>query len=198
MDRRFALDIEEKFVTVPARVLQGQDLYTLFTSMFMHAGWFHLLGNMLFLFVFGDNIEDAFGHFTYLGLYILCGLAATFAYITSLVLAPTIYNILPIGISSDLNSGLLGASGAISGVLGAYIVLYPRAGVVTLLFFFALPLPAIVFLGIWFILQWVYGLFDPLSQVAYFAHIGGFIVGMILAQTVGKRKKKAREARLRL
>lgn len=177
------------FVMVPDEIIHGQRLFTLFTSMFMHAGWLHLLGNMLFLYVFGDNIEDAFGHAGYLVFYIISGLVATLAYIVSILLVPAI---------GDLAAGLVGASGAISGVLGAYIVLYPKAKIVALVFYFILPVPAIVFLGFWFIMQWFYGFFDISGGVAYWAHIGGFIAGMILALVFGLKRKKARETRLRL
>jgi membrane associated rhomboid family serine protease len=186
---QFANEIEQRFVMIPEQIIHGQQLYTLFTSMFMHAGWLHLLGNMLFLYVFGDNIEDAFGHVGYLVFYIISGLVATLAYIVSILLVPAI---------GDLAAGLVGASGAISGVLGAYIVLYPKAKIVALVFYFILPVPAIIFLGFWFIMQWFYGFFDMSGGVAYWAHIGGFIAGMILALVFGLKRKKAREARLRL
>lgn len=186
---QFANEIEQRFVMIPEQIIHGQQLYTLFTSMFMHAGWLHLLGNMLFLYVFGDNIEDAFGHVGYLVFYIISGLVATLAYIVSILLVPAI---------GDLAAGLVGASGAISGVLGAYIVLYPKARIIALVFYVILPVPAIVFLGFWFIMQWFYGFFDMSGGVAYWAHIGGFIAGMILALVFGLKRKKAREARLRL
>lgn len=192
-DQRLAQDIigtettMGKFVMVPSEIIQGQRLYTLVTSMFMHVGWFHLLGNMLFLYIFGDNIEDAFGHISYLLLYLACGVAASLAQIFSTMF-----------FSGDLTIPVVGASGAISGVLGAYLVLYPKVRIFALVGYFILPVPAIIFLGFWFILQWLYGLVDPLGGVAYFAHVGGFIVGMILAATVGQKRKKAREARLRL
>jgi len=186
---QFANEIEQRFVMIPEQIIHGQQLYTLFTSMFLHAGWLHLLGNMLFLYVFGDNIEDAFGHVGYLVFYIISGLVATLAYIVSILLVPAI---------GDLAAGLVGASGAISGVLGAYIVLYPKAKIVALVFYFILPVPAIVFLGFWFIMQWFYGFFDMSGGVAYWAHIGGFIAGMILALIFGLKRKKVREARLRL
>jgi len=178
-----------EFLMKPVEIIHGQRLFTLFTSMFMHAGWLHLLGNMLFLYVFGDNIEDAFGHVGYLVFYIISGLVAVLAYIVSILLVPAI---------GDLAAGLVGASGAISGVLGAYIVLYPKAKIVALVFYFILPVPAIIFLGFWFIMQWFYGFFDISGGVAYWAHIGGFIAGMILALAFGLKRKKAREARLRL
>ena len=192
-DQRLAQDIigtemvPGKFVMVPSEIIQGQRLYTLVTSMFMHVGWFHLLGNMLFLYIFGDNIEDAFGHISYLLFYLVCGVAASLAQIFSTML-----------FSGDLTIPVVGASGAISGVLGAYLLLYPKVRIFALVGYFILPVPAIIFLGFWFILQWLYGLVDPLGGVAYFAHVGGFIVGMILAATVGQKRKKAREARLRL
>lgn len=186
---QFANEIEQRFVMIPEQIIHGQQLYTLFTSMFMHAGWLHLLGNMLFLYVFGDNIEDAFGHVGYIVFYIISGLVATLAYIVSIILVPAI---------GDLAAGLVGASGAISGVLGAYIVLYPKARIIALVFYVILPVPAIVFLGFWFIMQWFYGFFDMSGGVAYWAHIGGFIAGMILALAFGLKRKKAREARLRL
>jgi membrane associated rhomboid family serine protease len=181
------------FVMVPADILHGQRLFTLFTSMFMHASWLHLLGNMLFLYVFGDNIEDTFGHVRYLIFYIFSGLVAALAYIISLLFTPTISNLIGIPLDSDLTAGVVGASGAISGVLGAYIVLYPKAKIIAFFFYLILPVPAIIFLGIWFIMQWFYGFFDISGGVAYWAHIGGFIVGMILALAFGVKRKKTRE-----
>jgi membrane associated rhomboid family serine protease len=186
LSSRFAADIEDKFIMVPKNIVQGNMLYTLFTSMFMHATPLHLLGNMIFLYVFGDNVEDAFGHLSYLVFYIVCGVFAALANILS-----SIY----IG---DLTVGVLGASGAISGALGAYLVLYPRSKIVTLIFYFILPIPAIIFLGIWFAMQWFYGIFDIAGDIAYWAHIGGFITGMILALTVGRKRKKTRDTRSRL
>ncbi len=182
----FAVEIEDKFVMVPYNIVHGQRLYTLFTSMFMHAGWVHLLGNMLYLFIFGDNVEDVFGHVGYFLFYIVCGLAAAFAHIMSLT-SP-----------ADFYVGVLGASGAISGVLGAYAMLYPKAKVITLVFYLVLPVPAIAFLGFWFVMQWLYAAFDVSGGVAYWAHIGGFAAGMILALIFGLRLKKKRDARLRL
>jgi len=186
LNDRFAVEIEDKFVMVPYDIVHGQRLYTLFTSMFMHAGWVHLLGNMLYLFIFGDNVEDVFGHVGYFFFYIICGLAAAFAYIMSLTNP------------ADLYYGLLGASGAISGVLGAYAILYPKAKVITLIFYFVLPVPAIAFLGFWFVLQWLYAVFDVSGGVAYWAHIGGFVAGIVLALIFGLGLKKKKDARLRL
>ena len=185
---QFANEIEHRFVMVPEEVIHGRQLYTLFTSMFMHAGWFHLLGNMLFLYVFGDNIEDAFGHAGYLVFYIISGLVASLAHIVSIFFAPFIGSLVGISNTLSLTAGVVGASGAISGVLGAYIVLYPKAKIVALVFYFILPVPAIVFLGFWFIMQWFYGFFDISGGVAYWAHIGGFIAGMILALVFGLKR----------
>lgn len=146
------------------------------TSMFLHSGPLHLAGNMLFLWVFGDNVEDYLGHLEYLLFYVVCGVGAG--------LAHTLIN---------LNSTLpaLGASGAISGVMGAYLVLYPRAKVLTLIFIFLVPVPAVIVLGSWFVLQFLGGL-DSLGirssgGVAWFAHIGGFLLGMFLVR--GSRRR---------
>jgi membrane associated rhomboid family serine protease len=189
LNPQFAGEMGQKFVMVPNEIIHGQQLYTLFTSMFMHAGWFHLLGNMLFLYVFGDNVEDVFGHVGYIGFYIISGMAAAFTHILSIMFFHEI---------ESLTDGVVGASGAISGVLGAYFVLYPRARILTLVFYAILPLPAFVFLGVWFVLQWFYGIFDIAGGVAYWAHVGGFLAGMFLALVFGLKRKKAREARFRL
>jgi membrane associated rhomboid family serine protease len=194
----FADFMEQEFVMVPTNVLHGQQIYTLFTSMFMHASWLHLFGNMLFLYVFGDNVEDIFGHLGYLIFYLVCGLAAAFSYILVNLYAPLIGEVIGIPMTSDLTSGVLGASGAISGVLGAYFVLFPKAKVLSLVLYVILPIPAFMFLGFWFLLQWVYWVTDISSGVAYFAHIGGFIAGIVLALIIGLNRKKAREARLHL
>ena len=141
----------------------------LITSMFLHSGWFHIGGNMLFLWIFGDNVEDFFGHFTYLFFYLACGIGA---------------GLLHILFNFHSNIPAVGASGAISGVMGAYILLYPRARVLTLVFIFPLPVPAVVFLGLWFVGQFLSGL-DAIGRtisggVAVWAHVGGFILGMFL------------------
>ena len=190
LSTRFASDIESNFVMYPYEIVHGQRLYTVLTSMFMHAGWIHLLGNMLFLFVFGDNVEDAFGHIGYLLFYLVCGAAAAYAHILTITTG--------FAGASSLTEGVVGASGAISGVLGAYAVLYPKARVLTFLFYFLVPLPAILFLGFWFAMQWFYGVFDVSGNVAYWAHIGGFVMGVALALIFGTNRKKNREARLRL
>lgn len=204
LDSKFADDMSQNFTMIPNQIINGQRLYTLITSMFMHdpsgleAGLIHLLGNMLYLYIFGDNVEDTFGHVGYLIFYLVCGIAAALSHIMSIFFAPTIGNIIGIPSSSDLMTGVVGASGAISGVLGAYLVLYPKSRILTLVFFgwpIIVPIPAVIFLGFWFIMQWFYGFFDISGGVAYWAHIGGFIAGMILALIFGRRMKKAREAK---
>ncbi|MEM2896619.1 MAG: rhomboid family intramembrane serine protease [Candidatus Bathyarchaeia archaeon] len=179
LDNSLANLIEQNFIMIPNKITHEHLFYTLFTSMFMHANWAHLLGNMLYLYIFGDNVEDAFGHTGYLIFYIACGLAATFAHIMSLATP------------SEFAMGVLGASGAISGILGAYLVLYPRAKILTLVFFVwprIVSIPAIGFLIFWFIMQWLYGFLEIESGVAYWAHIGGFVAGMILALIFARRK----------
>jgi membrane associated rhomboid family serine protease len=155
---------------VPSQVSAGQSLGTLVTSMFLHAGWAHLLGNMLFLFIFGDNVEDAFGHFKYLAFYLVCGIAAA---LTQVALAP----------GSRVPS--VGASGAISGVLAAYVVMFGNNRVRVLLGFFPAVVPAYVMIGLWIVLQFVYGAASlgytqQSGGVAYGAHIGGFACGLLL------------------
>ncbi|HWO01939.1 MAG TPA: rhomboid family intramembrane serine protease [Blastocatellia bacterium] len=147
---------------------------TLLTSMFMHGGWLHLLGNMLYLWIFGDNIEDNFGHFRFLLFYLICGLVAAFAQIFA---DPT--SIIP----------SLGASGAIAGVLGAYLIMFPRNRVRNLVFFgfffTTIELPAVIVLGFWIVIQIVQQYmssfeFAQSGGVAYMAHIGGFVSGLLL------------------
>ncbi len=151
---------------------------SLFTAMFLHGGWMHLIGNMLYLWIFGNNIEDAMGHFRFVIFYSLTGLAASFTHIM---------------IGPDSTVPMIGASGAISGVLGGYLVLYPRAEVSTLLFLGwyirLIEIPALVVLGFWFALQ-VFEGFLSLGiggGVAWFAHIGGFLAGIILVKIFEKR-----------
>ena len=138
---------------------------TIFTSMFMHGGWLHILGNMLYLWIFGDNVEDQLGHGRFLLFYFLCGIAANFA---QMALDPY----------SEVGS--LGASGAIAGVLAAYLVLFPHQRVRVLLLNFIIPMHAIFVIGIWFVLQVFSQLGGSSDGVAYMAHIGGFIAGLIL------------------
>jgi membrane associated rhomboid family serine protease len=151
---------------------QPEPLATLFTNMFMHGGWLHLAGNMLFLWIFGDNVEDAMGHVRYLLFYVLVGALASLAHGA---------------VDMDSTTPALGASGAIAGVMGAYIVLYPRATVVIFLglILIPLPLPAFVVIGLWFIIDLFRGVASlgvetASGGVAYFAHIGGFVAGLVL------------------
>lgn len=169
-----------KYALVPAEFLRGTDLpptiripiwITLFTSLFLHGGLMHLIGNMLYLWVFGDNVEDAMGRPRFLLFYLLCGAIAAMAQVAIAPASP-----IP----------LLGASGAIAGVLGAYLTLFPTARILTLIpiFFFIrlIAIPAVVVLGIWFALQVLNGVgsLGATSGVAWFAHIGGFAAGLAL------------------
>jgi len=156
----------------------------MFTSMFLHGGWMHLLGNMWFLWIFGDNIEDVLGHGKYLIFYIACGVAAAATHIFFNVDSP-----LP----------TVGASGAIAGVMGAYLVKFPHNKVTTLVFFgflFFVDIPAVVMLGYWFLIQVFSGVgsvgYTNLSQggTAWFAHIGGFIAGMILVRLMSDEQRR--------
>lgn len=167
---------------IPSQLMS--DLYsewpTLFTSMFLHGGWLHVIGNMWILFIFGDNIEDRMGHARYLVFYLLCGLAAGF--LQSYILP-------------NSNLPLIGASGAIAGVLGAYLILFPGARVVSLvpiLFIFTMvELPAVIFLIFWFIMQLFSGLtsFAGASGggIAWWAHVGGFLFGLFAVKLFARR-----------
>jgi membrane associated rhomboid family serine protease len=157
-------------------------VFPLFASMFLHGGWLHLLGNMLYLWIFGDNVEDRMGHFRFLIFYLICGLAATFGHIWS---------------SPNSTMPSLGASGAIAGVLSGYLMLYPRAKVLILVpmwFFFTFEVPAMFFLGFWFLQQLLFGIgsLGPASAqtggVAWWAHIGGFLAGAILVHVFTQRR----------
>ncbi len=141
----------------------------LLTSLFLHDGWLHILGNMLFLWIFGNNVEDVMGHAAFLAFYFVCGIFGTLAHVA---------------MYANSLSPLLGASGAISGVLGAYLVLYPRARVWTWVFIFVLPIPAFVVIGFWIVLQVVEGLTSVGTGAvgtAFFAHLGGVAMGLIIS-----------------
>ena len=163
----------------------GLESITIFTSMFLHGGWFHLISNMWALYIFGDNIEDRTGHFRYLAFYLLCGIAA---------------GLTQVFVATDSGVPMVGASGAISGISGAYILLFPRARIVTLIPFFFLPwfieIPALIYIGFWFLSQLFNGLFvltvvgivGTYGGVAWWAHIGGFVAGFLLIQFFKRRR----------
>lgn len=178
---------------VPREITSGQDYVSIVTSMFLHAGWLHIAGNMLFLWVFGDNVEDTMGHLGYLLFYLLCGVAATMAHVY---------------VHPNSTVPVVGASGAISGVLAAYMALFPNGLIRTLVLFGWLPLvfliPAWIMIGYWILLQFINGLFSlglPTAEsegVAYFAHIGGFVAGLVLVwffrdEDAHRRQLAARE-----
>jgi membrane associated rhomboid family serine protease len=167
--------------------LQPRSVLTPITAMFMHLGWLHILGNMLFLWVFGDNVEDAMGHVLYAIFYLLVGVLAALAH----------------GLT-DLNSLIpaVGASGAVAGVMGAYIVVFPRSivtAVIPPLFFLPLPIPAALMIAIWFVGQLIsgfsslgFGVADVGTEVAYFAHIGGFVAGAVLVNLFAFNRPRRR------
>ena len=185
------------YSTVPAEILQGRDLTggpanlmptpipvyaTMLTSMFMHGSIAHIVGNMLYLWIFGDNLENVMGHVKYLIFYILCGLMASAAHVM---------------LSNATGNGLmipsLGASGAISGVLGGYLILFPKNKVRVIAMRSIMEVPAIVTLGIWILLQVISGvgsLGNTGGGVAYAAHVGGFVAGLVLAKFFANRVPK--------
>lgn len=184
-----------KFGLIPYELTHGVELTpsmgtpamsNIVTSMFLHGGLWHLAGNMLYLWIFGDNIEDRLGHVRFLVFYLVCGVTATLFFVWT---------------SPDLQVPLVGASGAIAGVLGAYLVSYPRARVATLIFFGffirIVQVPALVVLGFWFFLQLLQGLptvGDATSRggVAFMAHAGGFVVGVVLVWLMSPRWRPRR------
>lgn len=154
------------------------------TSMFAHASPFHIFGNMLFLWIFGDNTEDRIGHVKFLFLYLAWGFAATVAH--------TAYALTVGGVLPEIPA--VGASGAISGVIGAYVVFFPRARIVTVIFlrYFIrfVRIPAVYYIGFWFLMQLLFGALQPSGSVAYWAHIGGFLAGVLVALTYKLSKKR--------
>ncbi len=180
---------------IPYEITHGVSLFpgiqkipylTILTSMFLHGGFIHIIGNMWYLWIFGNNVEDTLGHFKFTLFYLLCGLGGTFGHILS-------------GPNSQIPS--LGASGAIAGVLGAYLILFPTARILTLvpLFYFIqiVRLPALLLIGFWFILQLFSGVAAITSPqqgggIAWFAHIGGFLTGFLLILILPKRPRRRR------
>ena len=168
-DRAATNALLQTYGAIPNKVLGG-DIFSVISSMFLHGGIAHLIGNMLFLFVFGDNIEDKFGRIKYVLFYIAWGFAAAYAH--SFYAVSTGGGEIP----------AIGASGAISGVLGAYLVLFPRAKIFTIIaafFITTVRIPAIAYIPFWFVMQVIFGLLNPLGGVAYLAHIGGFLAGVL-------------------
>ncbi len=173
MINRFGVIPAAVTTTVASRSFDVRSILPLLTSMFLHGGWLHLIGNMLFLYVFGDNVEDRLGHFRYLFFYILTGISAS---LVEVFFRPG--SAIP----------LIGASGAIAGVMGAYFLLFPRARIMTmiplLIFFPVVDVPAFLFLGVWLLFQFVQGLGGQSGNVedgiAWWAHAGGFVAGALL------------------
>lgn len=178
---------------VPREISDGREYFTLLSAIFLHGGWLHLGGNMLFLWVFGDNIEDTLGHAGFLLFYLLCGIAAS---------------VVQVWVDPQSGVPIVGASGAIAGVLGAYLMLFPTGNIRTVFIFFVIPfvvlIPAWIQIGLWALSQVFYG-YAALSVdtrattggVAYFAHIGGFVTGLILVwlfkdEDAVKRQRAAR------
>jgi len=192
LDPRSLQLLVREFGVVPAhlaRLLSGAPEYSLmavvlpfFTSLFLHGGWMHVIGNMWFLFIFGDNVEDYLGHFKYLVFYLLTGVLAMGTHVA---------------MNPHSTAPALGASGAIAGVLGAYFVLYPRARVLTWFFVFVLWVPAWIILGYWFVLNFLSGTATALAVqrqnmggVAFWAHVGGFVSGALLVKVFGERRMR--------
>ena len=177
-DRSLAL-FYAAFAATPREIMAGDAPLTLLTSMFIHGGFMHLAGNMLFLWIFGDNLEDEMGPLSFLAFYLVSGVGATLAHVLSAPNSPV---------------PLVGASGAIAGVMGGYLLLFPRARVdvlvILIVFFRIIPVPAFVMLGIWLGLQFLGGVnADPNSGgVAYWAHAGGFVLGLLLTVPLWLRR----------
>ncbi len=166
------------YAIIPARITSGQGFDTLVTSMFIHGGFAHIAGNMLFLWIFGDNLEDKMGHVKFLGFYMAGGIGAGLIHVLA-------------GPGSTVPT--IGASGAIAAVMGGYLLLFPKARVdillILIIFFKVFPVPAWVMLGLWFVLQAVggFGADAQAGGVAYWAHIGGFAVGLLLTVPLWRR-----------
>ena len=179
-----------KWGAIPYQIHHGEVLrefpeiplpLTIFSSMFLHGGFLHLFGNMLYLWIFGNNIEDTLGHLRFLLFYLVCGLVAGLAQVFS---------------NPESTVPMIGASGAVAGVLGAYLLLFPGARILTLFFIFIfikfVRLPALVVLGFWFFIQLLGVWGGSISNVAFFAHVGGFIAGLILVKIFQPRWAKRR------
>jgi membrane associated rhomboid family serine protease len=179
--------LQKQFVLSFALIPADFSWLNVFTSMFMHGGWMHILGNMLYLWIFGDNVEDRFGHGRFIVFYLLCGMAAAFA---------------QTAVNLDSNIPMVGASGAIAGVLGAYLIMFPQSRVLTLIPLFIIweivEIPAVIVLGIWFVLQLLSGVGSLASAetgggVAFWAHIAGFVCGMALVPLFRRSERQSVE-----
>ena len=163
------------FGTIPSEISSGEDLYTLFTALFIHGGWMHLIGNMLFLWIFADNIEAVIGTTAFIVFYFLGGLCASMVHVMA-----DPHSLIP----------SVGASGAISAVMGAYLIMFPRSKVklIFILFLSRFELPAVIFLAIWFIQQLMSGIGSFASEqsggIAWWAHIGGFVFGLLAGMII--------------
>ncbi|MBN2026376.1 MAG: rhomboid family intramembrane serine protease [Actinobacteria bacterium] len=181
------LPVLQQLFAYPLASIPSKPVYlSLLTSLFLHDGWLHIIGNMLFLWIFGNNVEDVMGHLGFLVFYLACGAFGTFAHVAMY--------------TNSLNP-LLGASGAISGVLGAYLLLYPRAWVWTWVLIVIIPIPAYVVIGFWIVLQ----VFEGVTSVgtgmvgtAFFAHLGGVAIGMIIAGILYPVLRRRRDALARM
>ncbi len=175
---------------IPYQIVSGEILYgrglfppalTLVSSMFLHGGFLHLIGNMLYLWIFGNNIEDTLGHFRFLIFYVLAGLGAALLQVLS---------------DPQSTTPMIGASGAVAGVLGAYLLLFPRARILTLMFIFVfirlIRIPALIVLGFWFAIQLLGITSGQESGVAFFAHIGGFVAGLALVKVFQPQRSRRR------
>ncbi|NPV59824.1 MAG: rhomboid family intramembrane serine protease [Actinobacteria bacterium] len=173
----------EQIFSGPVPDVSGKIVYlSLFTSLFLHEGWLHILGNMLFLWVFGNNVEDVMGHLGFAAFYLFCGLFGTLVHVA---VYPQSFNL------------LLGASGAISGVLGAYLILYPRAWIFTWVIIFIIPVPAFLVIGVWIVLQVAQGLTSVgmgAGGTAWFAHLGGVAMGLIVTAAFYPLLRRRRDA----
>ncbi len=190
-------DVVSRLGMVPARIVEGEALYTVFTAMFLHGGFAHLFGNMLYLYIFGDNIEAILGRVKYLIFYIASGIGAVIFHILSIAMTPD-SAIAGATVATGLNPWLIpaiGASGAISGVLGAYLIAFPHSQLRVVTFWVWIPfvfqVPAAVYIVFWFIYQLIMGLSVVFTGVqagvAFWAHIGGFLTGMALLPLMAKK-----------
>ncbi len=174
-DNRALYDFYNTYALIPARVGDGYGFEGLISSQFLHGGWMHLAGNMLFLYIYGDNVEDEMGHVPFLLFYLASGVAA---------------GLVQVAFDSDSTIPMVGASGAIAGVMGAYLLLFPKAKVdiliIFIVFFRIFPIPAWILLSLWFAMQFLGGLSvsSDVGGVAYWAHAGGFVAGIIGALPV--------------